>query len=318
MNTTDTSYSPLTSILTGVVIGAASSFFSSINWSCLVFFAPLFGFYRYNITDNSVSKRVQKRVKYASMRSEDGRALDYICGPWFLGYINVIKWDTGDRCEISLLTTKSTYVSLTQEEKEDVGPEKEVEAIVKKSLTIWQRSGTYFNAYYRKRVVSLPTSLPHPGQQSILDAIVQHQKVHEHTVALVHGPPGTGKSMLGLLLAHNYNTSYCNTLKPWEPGSNLGDLYAEVEPTKENPLILAFDEIDSVLLAIHSGISPHKSLPIQVPNKQGWNHMLDEISRGMFPHLILLLTTNKEPAFINSLDSSYIREKRVNIIASLP
>ena len=55
-------------------------------------------------------------------------------------------------------------------------------------------------------------------------------------------------------------------------------------------------------------------MPISVQNKTGWNRMLDEIGRGLYPHLILLMTSNRDPAFIRSLDPSYIREGRVNEI----
>jgi hypothetical protein len=45
--------------------------------------------------------------------------------------------------------------------------------------------------------------------------------------------------------------------------------------------------------------------------------MLDEIQRGMYPHLIMLLTSNKGPEFIQSLDPSYIRKGRVDITVEL-
>ena len=70
-------------------------------------------------------------------------------------------------------------------------------------------------------------------------------------------------------------------------------------------------------MAIHSGITPHKNLPIQAANKAGWNQFLDEIQIGMYPHLILILTTNKTPDFIHTLDPSYIRTKRVDNIYHL-
>ena len=45
--------------------------------------------------------------------------------------------------------------------------------------------------------------------------------------------------------------------------------------------------------------------------------MLDEIQRGLYPHLIIIMTTNKNPEFINNLDPSYLREGRVDIICEL-
>ena len=80
------------------------------------------------------------------------------------------------------------------------------------------------------------------------------------------------------------------------------------------PLIIAFDEIDGALEEIHRGIPSHKNLKIQVQNKQGWNQMLDEIQMGFYPHLVVIMTTNKSPDFIRRLDDSYIRQHRVDKI----
>jgi hypothetical protein len=54
-------------------------------------------------------------------------------------------------------------------------------------------------------------------------------------------------------------------------------------------------------------------VPIIVPDKSGWNNMLDTIQRGMYPNLILIMTSNRGPEFINSLDPSYIRKGRVDL-----
>jgi hypothetical protein len=64
---------------------------------------------------------------------------------------------------------------------------------------------------------------------------------------------------------------------------------------------------------IHTGVVPHPKIPTAVADKPGWNHMLDEIQRGMYPDLILIITSNKGPDYIASLDSSYIREGRVDM-----
>jgi hypothetical protein len=44
---------------------------------------------------------------------------------------------------------------------------------------------------------------------------------------------------------------------------------------------------------------------------------MDEIGRGMFPHLILIMTSNRDPTFVNSLDDSYFREGRVDLIVAV-
>ena len=123
--------------------------------------------------------------------------------------------------------------------------------------------------------------------------------------------------MIGILLAERLNGSYCNTLKPWQPGDSFSDLYSEAEPSNERPLILVFEEIDTILSSIHVGIPSHKHIPISIPDKAGWNRWFDEIDRGIFPHCMILLTSNRGPEFLHAMDPSYIREGRVNITASL-
>ena len=131
------------------------------------------------------------------------------------------------------------------------------------------------------------------------------------------GLPNVGKTMVSLILANELHGTYCGNLAPWEPGDSLAALYTDSDPSPENPLIIAFDEIDGPLQQIHNGILPHKNLRIKVANKQGWNQMLDEIQMGFYPHLVIIFTTNKTPEFINNLDASYIREHRVDRIYEL-
>ena len=120
--------------------------------------------------------------------------------------------------------------------------------------------------------------------------------------------------MIAILLADKYNSYYCNSLKPCEPGTRLADLYNEAEPSSDKPLVVVFEEFDEIIDEINKGILPHKTLPIFISNKNGWNQFLDEIGLGLYPYLILILTTNKSPEYIRNVDPSYIREGRVNLI----
>ena len=147
----------------------------------------------------------------------------------------------------------------------------------------------------------------------IIDKIKEHQQKHSHTVAYLWGKPGTGKSMIGLFLAQEMEGTYCNTMIPWQPNDTLMYIYSEAEPTEAAPLVIVFEEFDAAIVKIHVGIEPHRTLPIDVSNKAGWNRMFDEIQRGIYPNLIVILTSNQPPSFFDSLDSSYIREGRVDI-----
>ena len=74
----------------------------------------------------------------------------------------------------------------------------------------------------------------------------------------------------------------------------------------------AQDIIDVILNDIHKGIPNHKNIPIPVRNKITWNTLLDKISIGLYPYLILFLISNKSANDLSNLDKSYLRDGRVN------
>jgi hypothetical protein len=135
---------------------------------------------------------------------------------------------------------------------------------------------------------------------------------------MIHGPPNTGKTTIGLLLAEALNACYCNTFKPWTPNDYIASLYSRAEPSEEKPLIIALDEFDTALEKIHHGLVPENpKVPTPVRDKSGWNTFFDDIQRGMYPYLIILLTSNKIPQHINEMDPCYIRLGRVDLIEEM-
>jgi SpoVK/Ycf46/Vps4 family AAA+-type ATPase len=217
-----------------------------------------------------------------------------------------------------MIATTTSYKLLTEEIKEQDKSLFEqgwkLPAIKEETkITVLDRSGTFGNVWYRRRTRDAKDVAM--GQQDIIvKTIIEDYMKRMHTVAYIHGNPGTGKSMIGILIANEFCSYFCNTLKPWQPGDSMSGLITEAEPTPQKPLIVVFDEADQVLVRIHEGIPPHKNMPTAVSDKSGWNHLLDSIQRGMYPNVILLLTGNNGPAFINELDPSYIRKGRVDNI----
>ena len=290
---------------------------SQIPWTFLFLLTQLFGVRLYSLKNKEDCKRIQKRISSrCSHTADDSKGFGYSIGYWYIMSISIENSDGGDRYTILLIATAASYDSLIKESTvaSEVVLDKPIE---KTALKIFDRTGSFYNSFYKKRELNIASITPREDQEAIITKIRSYQDSHEHTVAYLYGPPGTGKSLVGVLLANAYEGSYCNTLRPWQPGDTLSALYAEVEPTKTSPLIVVFDEFDTTILRIHSGIELHKNLPTQVSDKTGWNQMLDEIQLGMFPHLILLLTSNKSPEFICALDPSYIRKGRVDIMAEL-
>jgi len=301
--------------------GALLMLWSAVPWVLVFLITQLFGVRLYTIKDKDIALRVQKRLTYSSHITDDGKGYGISIGRWYYASVSVERSNSGDTFDIWMISTTASYLALTHETvvSGPVSSDKSTDApVVRKGLTVFNRFGSFSSVWFRKRTVALVEPVARPDQANILDAICAHQTKRGHTVVFLHGPPGSGKSMVGIMLAQRLGASYCNTLKPWQPGDTLADLYAEAEPTAETPLVVAFDEFDGALMAINQGIPPHKAIPISVADKAGWNKFMDEIDRGMFPHLLLVLTSNRDPAFIRSLDPSYIRTGRVDLIFALP
>ena len=304
---------PTTTFFAGVLF----SIYQAIPWVAIFLITQLFGVRLYVLKDKTVCQRVQKRLTRSSHVADGGKGYGISVGRWYFASVSITHGDMGDQYDVWMIATAASFERLTLEaptaeplpsvEGQTVPPAPPT------SITVFERVGTFFNPWFKKRNMQFTSVKPREEQTEIMDKICVYQKAHGHTVVFLHGPPGTGKSMIGVLLADRLHASYCNTLKPWQPGDTLADLYAEAEPTAEKPLVVAFDEFDGAIMAIHVGITPHKSTPTLVPDKAGWNRFLDEIGRGMYPHLILILTSNRDPSFIRAMDPSYIRDGRVDL-----
>ena len=298
------------SLTAGILLASGLSLLHTIPFTAIFLITQLFGIRLYTITRREECLRVQKRTTFYSHMT-NGKGYGYCIGYWYIMSIECTDTDEGDKYSIWMIATAASYEQLTI----DIGPHKQVDdAKPTSQLDIYERLGSYYHPWYKKRPLTLTGMIPRTNQIKVIEGIKEHMDRVGHIVAFLYGPPGSGKSMIGVLLANSYGGSYCNTLRPWQPGDTLASIYAEIEPTIQKPLVIAFDEIDETILRIHSGIDLHKSLPIAVSDKTGWNQMLDEIQRGMYPNLSVLLTTNKTPEFIREIDPSYIREGRVDLI----
>jgi SpoVK/Ycf46/Vps4 family AAA+-type ATPase len=288
---------------------------NDIPWTSIFLFTQLFGIRLYSLKRKEECQQIQKKLgPWCSHMSEDGKGYGYSFGYWYFLHVSVDASDFGDRYNIWLIGTEDSYNKLIT--LEDSSKKVVEELIPELTFDILQRHGSFNNPYYLKRKLKMSIE-PMPKQKIIMDEIQESYCKKGFYIVFIHGEPGTGKSMIPLLMANCVKGMYCSTFRPWLPGDTLSSLYNESEPTQTKPLILAFDEVDSALVKIHQGLEQHKNIPIPVADKSGWNHMLDDIQRGLYPHLILILTSNKEPAFINEMDTSYLRERRVDKIFHL-
>jgi len=307
---------PSITIAQGIGFGIITMIMNYLPWSSIFLITQLFGIRLYTISRKEECQNIQKKIgqRFSHIR-EDGKGSGYSIGKWYFLCMNITHSYETDTYDTWMISTESSYEFLTKEKDIHITTNN-IKNAPEKSLKILQRYGNYHGPYYKSRSLQICVS-PLKTQDNIIKNIINTYNKNSHCITLLYGSPGSGKSMLALLLANAIGGSYCNTFIPWQPGDTISSLYSEADPSPTNPIVIAFDEIDTALVKINEGINPHKSIPIQISNKTGWNNMLDEIQRGLYPHLIIIMTTNKNPEFINNLDPSYLREGRVDIICEL-
>jgi hypothetical protein len=304
-----------------MVMGFAWSVFSMIPLSIFFIWLRYFKIRLYTITKREIMNRIQKRVKdRSSHTSEEDRGHGYAMGKWYFAYIS--SGSNDEYAAAWMIATEASYEALIKDADDGesvimIGPSGESIETSTKKLDIYDRHGSYTNIWYRKRYIKNFDFVARPEQATIIEDIKKYYSTHKSAIIFLHGPPCTGKSIVGLLLADMYGSGYCNSFAPWEPGDHLGQLIEDAEPTKEKPLIIAMDEIDIALASIHEEIPIHKNIHIETRDKTGWNRFIDNIQRGLFPYVILLLTSNKTPEEIAKLDSSYLRPGRVNLFCKM-
>jgi hypothetical protein len=113
------------------------------------------------------------------------------------------------------------------------------------------------------------------------------------------------------LLTHEIieNVALTDTFCPTDPNDTLTNLYELVGPTETKPLIVLLDEVDVLYdQIVNQTIGPHKELPILIRSKTDWNGFFDKFDRLRYPHVILLMTSNRS---VREFDESMVRDGRI-------
>jgi len=281
----------------------------SIFWTIFLLPALYFNISLFILTDKKKISVLLKRIFYSSIKNDESKPLGLFFGKWFIGYIFSSKnsSDNEDQ-EIYIITFHSIFEDLTKTSNE------KKEEIVNENISLWYRDGNYYWFKYKKRLLNISSFISRETQESIILDIKQIYNKKRNCVAFINGNPGSGKSSIAILIAKNFNGHLCKTFIPTDPGDTIDRLYNQVEPTDDCPLIILLDEFDIILNKIHNNtIVPHKDIPTSVYDKITWNSFFDDISLGLYPNLIFILTTNKTKNQIEEFyDSSYIRKGRID------
>lgn len=279
----------------------------SIIWSLVFLPVSLFGWKLQILTGPTMSKFLTK-VKHASIW-ENGTPGGWIIGYPFIGCVLVSEGERAVLKKIYLLTTESYYSSDITTGSKKGGA----------SFTVAHREGQYWHLRYTKTKYSTKR-VATPKQRAIIEDLIADYGNTQNSVCVLYGSKGTGKSMIPLLLCKELAPTmegvyYTKSFDPTKPNDNMSEMYGKLSPSEKLPLVVVLEEFDQMIDKIHHrSIPPSKHLPIQVEDKTGWNMMLDDIDRGLFPHMYFIMTTNKPIEWFDAMDTSYLRNGRVSLI----
>ena len=229
---------------------------------------------------------------------------------------------------ITLICKKSFYKELNHEIKhkqqidldEDYIPYKN-NASSSRKITYITKRGEYGYFEYGTRIVNLENTTIHKTlsfydtQRELFRDIMNFYKDNHFCKVFLSGKPGCGKTFFAYLMSHKLGCYLCDVYKGNEPSSNFNEIYTRVRTSNEKPIIVIFDEVDIMISDIRGETkNEHKKYNKEIYDKTSWNSFMDKIEYGMFPNVIILMTSNKKHYEISKNDASYLREGRVNII----
>jgi len=282
----------------------------AVIWSFVFLPISFFGVRLYKIEGYTMKKFI-KKVNHSSIWNNE-EPEGWICGRWYFGCIHSIYVERCETKYLWILCTKKFFESNIQQRIIDSNGKTN-------KITYWVREGSFWSLTYNSRQLDLPKKEIREVQASAVSEIIKVFNEKSFAVCLLYGNAGSGKSMTVYylcteLLKTKINVNLCDTHAPYDHADNFDSFYNKINPTDNNPLIVVLEEVDGLVFNLHNGkIEQRQDNPIQLKNKTDWNSFLDKFDRGIYPHTILVMTTNKPISWFNDLDPSYLREGRVDL-----
>lgn len=286
----------------------------------------LYNYYSYNYDDNNEPEGyiIHKSIPpdYI-MYSEDEGYVGYI----FCNDATFKRLTTKKENESFILNDKFIPTKINDKDNDEIDEdnsdtESETDKLLSKKenkLTYIFQHGVLGHGYVARREISL--NIEHDEQvvfydyqQRLFESIMRFYKNNNYCKVFLSGKPGQGKSYFNYIMAQKLNCFLCDNFDPTEAGSSISYLYNKINPKSTKPFIVVFDEVDILIEKIHNKqIQPHKKLKMEIHDKITWNNFLDKFNYKLYPHLILVLISNKSKQQIDYLDKSFLREGRIDI-----
>jgi len=302
------------------------------NFNFIIYFAlNHFGYRIYQISSKDKRNILFKKVinhkficnKYDENNEPIGIIIHKSTIPRFIIFNNVYRQEV-----LTVVCKTSFYKELSEEIKikeridldEDYVPCKNNSASCA-NITYITKRGEYGYFEYGTRVVNLEnmsnnkTLTFYDAQKHLFRDTMNFYKINHFCKVFLSGKPGCGKTFFAYLMAQKLDCYLCDVYKGNEPSSNFNEVYTRARVSSEKPMIVIFDEVDILISEIHNNVNTeHKKYNKEIHDKTSWNSFMDKIEYGMFPYVIILMTSNKRRQEINKYDTSYLRDGRVNVI----
>lgn len=277
------------------------------------------GIRKYKITGSAI-KTVTSLASWSSIQDVQGNREGYLFGKWFYCYYE--KHVGRDQADVMFIIA---HTSIAQKLISSIGSDDcetdNGNSRKDKDIMMYMREGAYWRLEYKplKYIPRIYKPLAH--QKSIIERVLDDYDERRSSTVLLYGLPGTGKSMVAELLAQQLlkrdtikSVSYVDTFNPVSPNDTFYNLYSNIEPSKTQPLVVVLEEIDILVEKLHMGtIRIHKDYIAPITDKSTWNQFFDRFDRGLYPHVIFIMTSNRPIEWFEQLDSSYMREGRCNL-----
>jgi len=318
-------------IFNSFFIGSLFLYNSSMLYSLPLLFLKLFniGYFVIKNDEKKISeiiKILQNTTSSTITLYEFGkiRPIGIFVGWKYIGAYHDSPSDYRSNKELYLITYNSVFKKLIEQDEHNYSNlEIKLESIYKideeyiepkninNTIVIYERAGGYSRLYYEKRIFNISKYLPTIYQEPIINSIKNIYNQKKSASIFISGKAGSGKSMIGFLLAKELNAKLVRTFNPTEPGDTMIAMIREIEPNEDSPLVLMLDEADILFKRIVScQITPHKNIPIMINDKISLNRFMDDMI--FYDNVILILTSNESKENIDSIDPSFLRKGRID------
>lgn len=309
------------------------NFFNNFNF-IIYFFLNYFNYRIYQLVSKEKRNILFKKVtsynyicnKYDENNEPIGIIIHKNIKPIFIIFNRSYRQDV-----LTIICKRSFYQELDAEikSKEEIDLDEEYIPCKTRSsssqtttnITYVTKRGEYGYFEYGTRVVNLESMSIHKtlnfydNQQILFRDIMNFYKNNHFCKVYLTGKPGCGKTFFAYLMAQKLDCYLCDVYKGNEPSSNFNEIYTRARVSSDKPMIVILDEIDIMISEIHNNPKmEHKKYNKEIYDKTSWNSFMDKIEYGMFPYVIILMTSNKKRQEINKFDTSYLRDGRINIL----